>query len=189
MTTDNKTKTSEKGFLTIPNVLSFFRLCLAPFIMYAYVFLQKYYLATAIVVLSAVTDVVDGWIARHFNMVSDIGKVLDPFADKVTQLVMFLCLITRYPLMKYVLFTFLGKELLQMTVLYVAMKKTGTVKSARWYGKASTACLYTVCIALMLIPGIPTSWSNVMIYTCIGALTLALTGYVVYSFKLIFNYD
>lgn len=174
----------EKNILTIPNLLSFFRLCLVPFIMYFYMYLKRYSVAAGIVVLSAVTDVVDGFVARHFNMVSDIGKILDPFADKVTQLVMFLCLYTRYRLMKYLIIVFVCKELIQMAIVYVAMKKTGEVRSARWYGKLSTICLYVVCIILMVIPTISEELADIMMYICIVILLVALLGYAIYSVKL-----
>ena len=99
MGADNRTpqkKPSEKRILTIPNILSFFRLCLIPLFVWLYC-VKKDYMWTAIVLLlSGATDMADGYIARRFQMVSALGKVLDPIADKLTQGAMLLCLFTRF---------------------------------------------------------------------------------------------
>ena len=67
--------------ITIPNILSLFRLCLIPVILWLYLGQQRNLLAGCVLVLSGVTDIVDGLIARRFHMVSDLGKILDPIAD------------------------------------------------------------------------------------------------------------
>ena len=89
----------QKKIITIPNILSFIRLCLIPIIVWLFIGKQDYLLAGIFVLISGLTDMVDGWIARTFNMISDFGKVLDPIADKSTQAVVVLLLSTRYPLM------------------------------------------------------------------------------------------
>ena len=77
----------EKNYLnkvfTIPNILSLIRLCLIPVIVVQYVVLQQYIVAAIITVISGLTDVLDGFIARKYNMVTMLGKFLDPIADKV----------------------------------------------------------------------------------------------------------
>lgn len=88
-----------RRILTIPNLLTLFRLILIPVIAWLYCARQDYAMAAAMLVLSGVTDVADGYIARHFNMISDLGKMLDPVADKLTQFVMLLCLFSRFPAM------------------------------------------------------------------------------------------
>ena len=82
--------------LTIPNLLSVVRLALIPVIVWLYSVEKNYYGAIGVIALSAATDIVDGWIARHFNMVSDFGKALDPLADKLTQAALLLCLLSKY---------------------------------------------------------------------------------------------
>lgn len=85
-----------KQILTIPNLLSVFRILLIPLIVWLYCGKQDYLLAAWVLLLSGVTDIADGFIARHFHMVSDLGKVLDPIADKLTQTVALVCLLTRF---------------------------------------------------------------------------------------------
>ena len=77
--------------LTVPNLLSFFRILLIPVIICLY-FKEQYWWAFGLLVLSGATDVVDGWIARTFHVVSDFGKAIDPVADKLTQIALLLCL-------------------------------------------------------------------------------------------------
>ena len=78
----------KKEICTIPNMLSIFRLVLIP--VYIYIYLNAtesyhYSIAAGILAISCLTDMIDGKIARKFNMISELGKVLDPLADKLTQ--------------------------------------------------------------------------------------------------------
>ena len=77
---------------TLPNMLSFFRLALIPVIVYFYE-VDHFWWAFWLLGLSAATDIVDGWIARTFHLVSDFGKAIDPIADKLTQAAVLLCLL------------------------------------------------------------------------------------------------
>ena len=87
----------ENRVLTIPNLLSFFRLCLIPVIIWLYCVREDSLGTAAVLALSGLTDVVDGRIARRFHMVSSFGKALDPVADKLTQIAMLFCLVSRFP--------------------------------------------------------------------------------------------
>ena len=82
--------------LTIPNLLSVIRLALIPLIVWLYIGKQEYSAAVAVILISGATDIIDGFIARKFNMVSDLGKILDPVADKLTQATVILCLTVKY---------------------------------------------------------------------------------------------
>ena len=93
-------KLDKKTIFTIPNILSSFRVILA------FVFLTIFYqsdldnkerYSIAIILISALTDFLDGKIARKFNMVSELGKILDPIVDKITQGVLIPCLMKKYP--------------------------------------------------------------------------------------------
>ena len=85
-----------KNIFTIPNILSMFRLLLLPVIVYMYMNQKDYVLTGILLLISGLTDLLDGYIARTFNMMSDLGKILDPVADKATQAVVLLCLMTRF---------------------------------------------------------------------------------------------
>ena len=78
-------KLKKEEIFTIPNILSFIRLLLIPVIVVVYVLYDYYLLAAILIVISGITDIVDGKIARRYGLVSDFGKMLDPIADKCTQ--------------------------------------------------------------------------------------------------------
>ena len=69
---------------TVPNILSLFRIALIPVLVLTYLSCDDIWLPASVLVLSGLTDLLDGWIARHFNQISEIGKLLDPIADKLT---------------------------------------------------------------------------------------------------------
>ena len=100
----------KKEILTIPNLLSAFRLLLVPVIAWLYCGRENYPMTALVLLLSGATDIVDGFIARRFDMVSDLGKVLDPVADKLTQTAMLACLLTRFEAMWGLLAVLVGKE-------------------------------------------------------------------------------
>lgn len=87
---------SKDQVLTIPNLLSVIRLALIPLIVWLYVGKQAYSAAVIVILISGATDIIDGAITRRFHMVSDLGKILDPIADKLTQGAVILCLAVKY---------------------------------------------------------------------------------------------
>ena len=163
--------------LTIPNLLSLFRLLLVPVIVYAYLGLKNDTLTVILLAVSALTDVLDGQIARRFHMVSDLGKALDPAADKLTQVCMVLCLAFRYPLMWILLGLCVVRETCMTILGYLTIRKTGAVNGAKWYGKVSTVVLYGTGLALLVFPTMPAWLSTVLILLCMTCVALALVLY------------
>ena len=166
---------------TIPNIMSMFRLVLVPFIIWAYVGLDNVPLTIILLALSALTDVLDGPIARKFDMISDLGKALDPFADKVTQVSVILCLaiklaIRENPLLWILLGICVFRELCMGVLGYITIRKTGKVPGARWYGKVSTVILYASALALLIFP-MPSWLSTAIVAVCIVCVTMALVLY------------
>ena len=92
-------KFNKKEIFTIPNIMGYCRILLIPVFCYLYIFENNYTLATIIVLISSLSDLFDGYIARRFNQVTELGKALDPVADKLTHGALALCLAARYPLM------------------------------------------------------------------------------------------
>ena len=127
---ENTPNKYQKKIITIPNILSFFRLCMVPFIIWIYLGLENYVLAGFVVLFSGLTDLVDGYIARKYNMISDVGKVLDPIADKTTQGVVVLLLATKLPLILLVAAFILIKEVFMAITGYMIVKKCDIVLAA-----------------------------------------------------------
>lgn len=145
----------KKELFTIPNLLSLFRLVLLP--IYARIYLNateeyEYMIAGSIMAVSCLTDLVDGKIARKFNQITNLGKVLDPFADKITQFTLTLCLSLKYPVLHPVLALFVVKEAFQLIVGIIFLAKGRMLPGALMAGKICTTILFVSLIALVLMP-------------------------------------
>ena len=132
----------------IPNVLTILRFFLIPFIIY-YLVKDEYIYAFILLALSGLTDVLDGAIARKFNLITNLGKLLDPLADKLTQI--------------SILCTLLFKGIIPLWIVVIVLLKEASmicgasflygrdlVVSSKWYGKAATVLFY-LAIAVSLI--------------------------------------
>lgn len=182
-TKEGNTGSSQSKILTIPNLLSFFRLCLIPVFMWLYC-VEKNYLWTGIIlIISGLTDTVDGIIARKFNMISDLGKVLDPIADKVTQAAMLFCLLTRFPLMIAPLALMVVKEFFMGVTGLLVIQKTGKVFGADWHGKVNTWLLYAMMILHVFWYNIPDIVSKVLIGICVVMMLISLVLYGRHNLK------
>ena len=177
MNLHNDRKDSSK-IVTIPNLLSLFRLILIPFILWAYCYEGSYALTALLVVLSGITDVVDGFVARRFNMVSDFGKALDPIADKLTQIAMLFCLVTRFPLILLPLIIIIVKETSSFVLRAIVIYKTDAVEGAVWHGKVNTVILYAVMFLHIVWYDIPIQISAVCVAVACGMMVLS---YILYS--------
>ena len=144
----------KKDLFTIPNLLSLFRLLLIP--VYVIIYLHgDHFIAAAILAVSCLTDLIDGKIARHFNMISAIGKILDPLADKATQLALILCLSVEYPLLWCLIGCFIIKEGFQLIAGSIYLHKGIMLKGALLSGKICTTVLFISLILMVLIPNLP----------------------------------
>ena len=173
-----KLLTKEQLF-TIPNFMSLFRLALVPFILWIYL-TGEYSIAAALVLLSALTDIFDGVIARKFNMVSDLGKVLDPLCDKVTHIALLICLVSRYRFVWVVLGLLVVKELAVAGLGACAVKRGTSVAGAKWYGKLSTVVFEVVMVALMLFPAIPARAAFWMLVAVCAVMAFAMVMYIIF---------
>ena len=182
-----KLLTREQIF-TIPNFMSFFRLVLIPFIIWIYV-KGEYGIASALVLLSAATDVLDGVIARRFNMVSDLGKVLDPLCDKLTHAALLICLLTRYAYVWAVFALLAVKELVTATLGAIAVRRRAVIHGAKWYGKLCTVVIELSMIALMLFPQLPERWVQRLLILCCAMMLFSLIMYTVFFLKIIRTAD
>ena len=159
--------------ITIPNILSLFRLLLIPVIVWLYVFRQDYLWTTAILALSGITDIIDGIIARKCNMISDFGKAFDPVADKLTQIAILFCLVSRFQWMLLPLCVLVVKEITAGIMGLMVIRKTGDVFGAVWHGKATTVSLYSMMIIHLLWFNIPGVISGILIGGCTALALLS----------------
>lgn len=175
---------NKKVLFNIPNCLCFFRILLIPLFLYVYFvadFKNRYLVAAFVLVISGISDFLDGFIARKFNMVTDFGKFIDPVADKLTQFVLAITLLFSYPLAWVLLIIIILKDLMLAIVgLYLydyGLKITG----ASWWGKIATAYFYVIVIVLIGLHIPNTVISFVLIIT--GSV-LMLLSFILYAKEL-----
>lgn len=165
-----------KNIFTIPNILSMFRLLLLPVIVYMYINQKDYVLTGVLLLVSGITDLLDGYIARTFHMMSDLGKILDPVADKATQAVVLLCLVTRFRWLIIPFICIVIKELFMSCIGMVVIKKTGEVHGALWHGKVATFMLDFMIIVHIVFYNVSSTLS--IILTVISTFLILLSFYL-----------
>lgn len=148
-------KSFNKELLTVPNILSCIRILLIPLFIYLYLTASDtkgYYLAAFIIALSGLTDLLDGFIARKFNQITELGKLLDPIADKLTQTAIVICLMFRYPYVWILVVLFVLKELFMGINGLILLKRGKKLDGSKWFGKVSTTVFYFAMGFLIAFP-------------------------------------
>lgn len=171
---DKKTK---GAFFTVPNLLSLFRLGLIGVFVQVYVVRNQPLWGCGVLILSGLTDILDGHIARSFGMVSDVGKILDPVADKLTQCVTLICLVQNFPVMLLPLGIMLVKELMGALLFFMAIKRSGQIQSSHWHGKLNTVLLYAMLMLHLLWENIPPLLSALSVGLSIGMMLFSAALY------------
>ena len=155
-----------KEIFSIPNIISYIRILFMPVFVYTNVTASsksEYVLSSFMLLALAVTDFLDGFIARRYHMVTEIGKALDPVADKLFQLAIAVCLVVRVPGMWVILIIFLIKEtVLTLCSTYYLFRYHRMMDGAKWFGKVSTAVFYTMTFLMVLLPPLPVQVYYVM---------------------------
>ena len=143
-----------EGWNTIPNWLCFLRIALIP--VFSVMFIKGQYVAAFItMIIAALTDLFDGKIARKYNMVSNLGKILDPIADKLSQMAIVIILIVKFwdGMLRYILFLFIVKELLMLAGGALLLSKGLRPTAAEMWGKVATTVFYVFMILIIALGG------------------------------------
>lgn len=165
----------------IPNMLTILRLLLIPFIIFN-IFAGNYILAFILFTFSACTDIADGYIARKFNLISNLGKLLDPLADKLTQLSILTSLVINNMIPFWILLIILLKEFILIVGTSFLYGK-GIVVYSKWYGKLATNLLYLAIVCSLLFKqfNLDAVWDQVVIWLYCIALASSLFALVMYT--------
>lgn len=163
---------------SIPNLLTYFRFVLIPVFVWLYL-RGEYTVAGAALVLSALTDLFDGKIARHFNQITELGILLDPIADKLTEGAVLLCLVMRYRLMAVLIGIYVLKEGFMAVAGAVMLRRRKKLGGAMWFGKVCTAVFYIVTLILTFYPSVPPKVANPMMLVCGGMMLFTLVRYAI----------
>ena len=174
----------DKRLFTVPNLLSLLRIFMIPVIVRLYM-RDSYVPALFVLALSGLTDIADGFIARRFNMVSDFGKIIDPAADKLTQVSVMLCLSLKVRALLPLVILLTVKETALALLGFIVLRETGVVKSAGWHGKLAAALLYLTMAMHIAVPEMNTSVTHALVIAAGAAMLLSFILYVRRSINLL----
>ena len=161
----------------IPNYISVFRLCLISVFLYFYFFKRDIISAVVTFLVAGASDVVDGYLARHNNWTSNLGRILDPVADKCMQATVLICLSVDKIIPWWISAVLIGKELLMVWGATCLIKKFNTYAQSGWYGKAAIVVFYAIVVVLMLFDDITLVLKTVLSLLLIFAMMFALIMY------------
>ena len=178
----------KKENFNIPNILSFIRIIIIiPFVWY---FLNdEYLLAAAMLVISALSDMFDGIIARKLNQITKLGKLLDPVADKLTLTAVVVCIGIKFPETILLVVILILKDISMLIAGSFLLKKGIEPPAAKWYGKLSTIFFYIsviIIVALKAIWGITNPIISILLLSVTSFFMLfALFKYFILFLKLL----
>lgn len=154
----------------VPNTLTIIRFLLIPVIIF-FIFSGNYILAFVFFTISGLTDIADGFIARKFNLISNFGKLMDPLADKLTQIATLASLVLTNIIPIWILLIVLLKEFIMICGASFLYGKNVVVYS-KWYGKLATVLFYVAIVVSLLLKQFELTgiWENLDL----GLYTLAL---------------
>lgn len=167
---------------TVPNVLSLVRIALLPAFVVLYLNSPArsalLWWAFGVLVVSGLTDLFDGWIARRFNQISEAGKLLDPLADKLTQLTVVICLATQFRELVWLMALCLLKEAAQVIGGLLLLHHGDEVRGSQWFGKICTFVFYAAMAAIVLFDDMPPAL-RIGLVVLVGVLMLVtFLGYL-----------
>jgi len=167
----------------IPNYLSIFRILLIPLFIYLFLFNgdEGMLWGGCVFILAGVTDVVDGFLARRFNWITNVGKLLDPLADKLMQIAAICCLYIKELIPLWLILTIILKEFLMIAGATLILKKGNFYVQSDWYGKLGTTVFYAVVIIITLIRNKHSAVSNIL---SVVLFALTVFTFIMYYIKI-----
>lgn len=174
-------KFTKKDLWSIPNILCYIRFMLIPVFVVQYIRAQEpreYVQAAAVVLASGLTDFLDGFIARTFDMITEFGKLIDPIADKLTQAALIFVLIVKIKWMFLLLILFVIMQLFLLVAGLAMLKYNKRLNGSKWFGKVSTTVFYAVMLILVALPNLNQNIVNILMLICGAFLALSFALYV-----------
>lgn len=170
----------KEDWFTTPNILSYIRILMIPMYVYLYINAansRDYYGVAAVLVISGITDALDGIIARKTGQITNLGKVIDPLADKLTQIAVITAMLIKRPYILPLLLLFLFKEIYLLVNNLILIRKGIVMDGAMWFGKIATATFYLCMFLLVIFPYTSRSKSMLLIIITAAFQVLSLFGY------------
>ena len=166
--------------MNIPNILSLLRLAMVP--AFVAVFFggsaNAYRYAGLIFVIASLTDALDGYIARKYNMITKLGRILDPLADKLMTAAAIICITIAGIVPAWIIIVFAAKEIIMGIGALIMYKKIDDVLPSNMLGKTATVTFFVFCVSIMLF-SIPRPYSTIMLSLALAFTLLALVRYAI----------
>lgn len=173
-------KFSKKEIFSVPNILCYFRILLVPVFIYVYFVVEtgdSHLISALVLFISSMSDFLDGFIARKFNMITELGKLIDPIADKLTQFVVACVLMYTYPAYIWLVIIIVLKDGMLLFAGWYILKKTGRhLSQAEFPGKIATAVFFVVSTSLIIFT-VPSYVAASMIYATTILMAIAMGYY------------
>ena len=153
-----------KKFINVPNFLSCLRiLLLIPLVIANNC--ENYVLAIVIFVIMGISDFLDGYIARRFDMVTSLGKILDPIADKMLIVTVMFCIGIKFNKMMPFAYILLFKESLMLIAGAILLKKKKVLQSSKWYGKLATFLFFVSVTVIIILKAFCNIENDILIFS------------------------
>ena len=171
----------------IPNILSAIRILLVFVFVFVFFVCNSPIWALIIFLTAGATDIVDGYLARRFNWITNLGKILDPFADKLMQCTALVCLCIKNYVPLWFVLVFFAKELATMATGLLVIKRRSVVVVSKWYGKAAVCLFYLAIFVCVVFKGFleQNPIVAVIMFAAVAIFAmLAFAGYIKHYSKL-----
>lgn len=167
--------------MNIPNILTVARFVLIPIFGY-YLINEHFFVAVSLFLIGGITDILDGYIARKYKLITSFGKLADPLADKLMQITA-LVILTRQGLIPMAfLIIVIAKELFMALGSISLYKKENVVVQANWYGKLATVVFFLVIVLVIILRKYNVSGVEMLIDIATGiAVFFTLFAFFMYS--------
>lgn len=178
-------KQNHNAVFTIPNIISFIRILLiVPFIVFF--ILGEYLIAFSFILLSGISDCLDGFLARRLNQISDLGKLLDPVADKLTLISVVICLGILIPEVLPIAIVLVIKDILMLIGGFYLLKKDITPPSSKWYGKVATIVFYASVVTIVFFRGF-LKYETYLLTIILLSLTFIVMMFALIKYAIVFK--
>ncbi len=166
----------------LPNILSVFRIFLVP--VFVIIFFSSItdmnYWAAGVFALAHLTDILDGFIARRWNLITKLGRLLDPLADKLMAFTVLVCIVISNKVLWWAAALFFVKECLMGIGALVLYKRIDDVPSSNWVGKTSTFFFFCTSVLIMVVPSMSLTIVNILL---IISVILSYTAFTLYCLR------
>ena len=164
----------------IPNILSAIRILLVFVFVFVFFVVDSLYLALLIFLVAGATDVVDGYLARRNNWITNLGKILDPVADKLMQCTVLVCLWIKDIVPWWFVVPFFAKELFTLIIGFIVIKRRSVNVVSKWYGKFAVCLFYATVAVSIIFKDFLAENSIIAIFIFVPAVVFAIAALIAY---------